>query len=391
MRNKVIYADNAATTGICPEALVEMWPYLLGEYGNPSSAHVKGRKALEAIEMSRCIVAKCIGADSEKEIIFTSGGTEADNQALRSGAALGNTRRKRHIITTAIEHHAVLETVDQLQEEGCAVTKLGVDKRGVVDVEDFINAIKLNTIMASVMMANNEVGVLEPIGTIGKLCREKSILFHTDAVQAAGHVPIDVKELCVDMLSMSAHKFHGPKGVGALYVREGCPVYPIIFGGGQERGLRSGTENVAGIVGMAVALETACEKMAENTMKVTRMRNRLIETVEESVPRCSVTVERGRSLPGIASFCFAGIEGASLVLRLDADGICASAGSACTTGTLEPSHVLLAMGIPDDRINGSLRISLDENNTEQDVDAIAHSIIQNVEALRRMSATWRGK
>ena len=385
-----IYADNAATTELCHTSLVKMLPYLTYEYGNPSSAHELGRQALETVEEARKEIAGCIGAKSPKEIIFTSGGSESDNQALRTGAIYGSLKRKRHLITTAIEHHAVLNTLADLEEDGCTATYLGVNEDGLVDLRDLDVTVKPNTVMVSVMMVNNEVGTIQPVQEIGAYCRRRNILFHTDAVQAVGHIPINVEEMNIDMMSMSGHKFHGPKGVGALYVREGCPLYSLIHGGGQEYGLRAGTENVAGIVGMAAALRYSTEHMAENTMNVMRLREYVIDEILTNVPKCRLNGDRTRRVPGNVSLCFEGIEGASLILRMDAEGICVSAGSACTTGDLRPSHVLEAMCVPEELISGSLRISLDEGNTMKEAETIVQSVIRNVEALRRMSATWKG-
>ena len=393
MRNSkgrpVIYADNAATTGVSQKVLEEMLPFMVGKYGNPSSAHTMGREAIEAVEAARAVIAECIGAQPN-EIIFTSGGTESDNMAIRSGAELGKAMRKNHLITSAIEHHAVLNVVEQLPFDGCSYTLVGVNEDGFVDARDVEVALKAETVMVSVMMANNETGMIQPVKEIGELCRRKNVIFHTDAVQAVGHIPIDVGDMNIDMLSMSAHKFHGPKGVGALYIKEGIPVYPLLYGGGQERTLRSGTENVAGIVGMAAALKESCDHLLENGTALIRLRNCLINGILEAVPKCRLNGALAHRLPGNVSMCFEGIEGPALVLRLDADGICASSGSACTTGTLEPSHVLTAMGVPEEMVNGALRITLSEENTMEDVEAIIRSVVSNVEELRKMSPTWKG-
>lgn len=386
---KIIYADNAATTGVSQHVLEEMLPYMVGKYGNPSSAHTLGREAIEAVELSRAVIAKCIGAQPE-EIYFTSGGTESDNMALRSGAKIGEARNKRHIITSAIEHHAVLNVVEELPFDGFSYTLVGVNEDGLVEPRDVDVALQEETVMVSVMMANNETGMIQPVKEIGALCRNKGIIFHTDAVQAVGHIRVNVSEMNIDMLSMSAHKFHGPKGVGALYVREGTPVYPLLYGGGQEHGIRSGTENVAGIVGMAVALSDSCDHLLKNGKAVLRMRNALIDGILEAVPWCRLNGILPLRLPGNVSMCIDGVEGPALVLRMDADGICVSSGSACTTGTLEPSHVLKAMGVPEELIGGALRITLSEENTMEDVEAIVRSVAKNVKELRKMSPTWKG-
>ena len=385
---KYIYADNAATTEISSKAMCAMLPYLMGTYGNPSSAHYYGRKADKAVSEARASIAQSIGAKSEKEIIFTSGGTEADNQALRTGAWYGQQIKKQHIITTQFEHHAVLNTVKWLEQQGCSVTYLPVHEDGIVRVKDVEKAIRSNTVMVSVMMVNNEVGTIQPIAEIGALCRKRRIIFHTDAVQAVGHIPVNVEEMNIDMLSMSGHKFHGPKGVGALYVRENCPVLKVMEGGEQESGRRGGTENVAGIVGMAEALKESCEHMVENTVNVTRMRTLLMEGILGKIPKCQINGDPLRRVPGNLSVCFEGIEGAALVMRLDSEKICISEGSACTTGTLEPSHVLRAMGVPDNLIGGAVRITLNECNSMTQVRTILESLIRNVEALRRMSDMW---
>lgn len=383
----MIYADNAATTKLSPVALQAMLPYLAEHYGNPSSLYSLGQQAAEALEEARKTVAQCLHCRPE-EIYFTSGGSEADNQAILSAARWGKLRGKTHIISTAFEHHAVLHTLEKLKKEGFTVTLLDVGPQGRVTPEQVARAITDETCLVTIMYANNEIGTIQPIGEIGKICREKKVTFHTDAVQAVGHLAIDVGAEHIDMLSLSGHKFHGPKGVGALYVRKGVTLSPLIEGGAQERRKRAGTENVAGIVGLAAALQEACAHLDDNAAKVTALRDRLIAGLE-GIPHGALNGSREDRLPGNVSFCFEGIEGESLLLLLDDKGICASSGSACTSGSLDPSHVLLAIGRPHEVAHGSLRLSLCEENTEAEVDTMIQEIPQVVEYLRNMSPVWR--
>ena len=383
----MIYADNAATTKLSPVALQAMLPYLTEHYGNPSSLYTLGQRAAEALEAARKTVAQCLHCRPE-EIYFTSGGSEADNQAIRSAARWGKMRGKTHIISTAFEHHAVLHTLAALEKEGFTVTLLDVGPEGRVTPQQVAQAITDETCLVTIMYANNEIGTIQPIGEIGKVCREKKVTFHTDAVQAVGHLAIDVGAEQIDMLSLSGHKFHGPKGVGALYVRKGVPLSPLIEGGAQERRKRAGTENVAGIVGLAAALKEACDHLDANAAKVTALRDKLIAGLA-AIPHGALNGSREDRLPGNVSFCFEGIEGESLLLLLDDKGICASSGSACTSGSLDPSHVLLAIGRPHEVAHGSLRLSLCEENTEAEVDAMVRDIPQVVEYLRNMSPVWR--
>ena len=381
-----IYLDNAATTRVSDAALNAMLPYFQEQYGNPSSLYAFGQKAKEALERARETVAGVLNCEP-REIIFTSGGSEADNQAIRSAADIGARAGKRHIISTAFEHHAVLHTLSKLEKEGFEVTLLDVHSDGLVRVEELPAAIRPDTCLVTVMYANNEIGSILPIEEIGAVCREKGVLFHTDAVQAAGHVKIDVNEMNIDMLSLSAHKFHGPKGVGMLYARRGIILTNLIEGGAQERGKRGGTENVPGIAAMAAALKEACANMDENTKKVTALRDRLIDGIAK-IPHCALNGARSPRLPGNVNFCFEGIEGESLLLLLDAKGISASSGSACTSGSLDPSHVLLAIGRPHEVAHGSLRLSFSDGNTEEDVDYILSVLPGIVERLRAMSPLW---
>ena len=383
----MIYADNAATTKLSPVALQAMLPYLTEHYGNPSSLYTLGQRAAEALEEARKTVAQCLHCRPE-EIYFTSGGSEADNQAIRSAARWGKLRGKTHIISTAFEHHAVLHTLAALEKEGFTVTLLDVGPEGRVTPQQVAQAITDETCLVTIMYANNEIGTIQPIGEIGKVCREKKVTFHTDAVQAVGHLAIDVGAEQIDMLSLSGHKFHGPKGVGALYVRKGVPLSPLIEGGAQERRKRAGTENVAGIVGLAAALKEACDHLDANAAKVAALRDKLIAGLA-AIPHGALNGSREDRLPGNVSFCFEGIEGESLLLLLDDKGICASSGSACTSGSLDPSHVLLAIGRPHEVAHGSLRLSLCEENTEAEVDAMVRDIPQVVEYLRNMSPVWR--
>ena len=384
--SKTIYVDNAATTAMSEKAIQAMLPYLSGVYGNPSSLHTMGQVAKEALEDARAKIAKCLNADP-KEIYFTSGGSEADNQAIRSAAVNGLKKGKKHIISTAFEHHAVLHTLKKLEKEGFEVTYLDVHSNGIVTAKEVQKAIRPDTALVTIMYANNEVGSIQPIREIGEVCKKAGVPFHTDAVQAVGHIPIDVKAANIDMLSLSAHKFHGPKGVGALYCKKGVPLNTFVEGGAQERNKRAGTENIAGIVSMATALEEACANMAANSKKMQAMRDRLIEGLLK-IPHSKLNGDRVYRLPANVNMCFEGIEGEGLLLLLDAKGICASSGSACTSGSLDPSHVLLALGLPHEVAHGSLRLSLSEYNTEEDVDAILEAVPQVVEYLRNMSPVW---
>lgn len=384
-----IYADNAATTKMSREAIEAMMPYFDNIYGNPSSLHSAGQRAAEALYSAREKIALLLGC-LPQEVYFTSGGSESDNTAIISAARLGERKGKKHIISTAFEHHAVLHTLEALKREGFEIELLDVGKNGTVTPSQVKDAIKDDTCLVTVMFANNEIGSVLPIKEIGEVCKEKSVIFHTDAVQVAGHLHIDVKEQNIDMLSLSAHKFHGPKGVGALYVRKGIQLTPIINGGAQERGKRAGTENIAGIVGMAEALSQSCKKLDENREKVSRLRDRLIEGLS-AIPHSSLNGLKEPRLPGNVSFCFEGIEGEGLLLLLDAKGICASSGSACTSGSLDPSHVLLSIGRVHEIAHGSLRLSLSEENTEEEVDYIIDAVKDVVESLRAMSPLWHDK
>jgi len=385
---RIVYADNAGTTALSKTALEAMMPYLTEFYGNPSSIYSLGRKSKSAIENARQKIAAAIGAKAE-EIYFTGGGSEADNWAIRS-VVEKMSKKGRHIISTAIEHHAVLHTLKALEKQGCEVTYLPVDSYGQISLDDLRKAIRDDTILITIMMANNEIGTILPIAEVAKIAKERGVLVHTDAVQAVGHIPVDVNELGVDMLSMAAHKFKGPKGVGALYIRKGLILPSFIAGGGQEKGRRAGTENVAGIVGMAAALEEAVAHMDENIKKVTAMRDRLIENLLK-IPYSRLTGDPVNRLPGTASFVFECIEGESLVLSLDAKGICASSGSACSSASLDPSHVLLAIGLPHEVAHGSLRLTLNEDNTEEDVDYIIAEVPPIIARLREMSPLWEEK
>ena len=381
-----IYTDNAATTKLSDAALNAMLPLLKESYGNPSSLHTVGQQAKEYLEKAREDVAKAIGA-SAKEIYFTSGGSEADNQAIRTAAYLGAKKGKKHIISSKFEHHAVLHTLKALEQEGYSVTLLDVYENGIVKPEDVANAITDETCLVTIMTANNEIGTIQPISEIGKICQEKKVYFHTDAVQAVGHIPVDVNKMNCDMLSISAHKFHGPKGVGVLYVKKGIPLKNLIEGGAQERGKRAGTENVAGIVGMAAALKEANESLDENMKKISAMRDRLIDGLGK-IERSRINGDLSHHLPGTLNMCFEGIEGESLLLLLDAKGICASSGSACTSGSLDPSHVLLSIGVPVEIAHGSLRLSLSEYNTMEEMNYIVDIVPQVVSYLRSISPVW---
>ena len=381
-----VYADNAATTKLSPAVLEAMMPYLTEEYGNPSSLYRFGNHAKRAIEQARKEVADVLGAEPF-EILFTGGGSEADNwvkEIMRSLKARG----KNHFITSAVEHHALLHSAQRLQKEGFEVTFIPVDREGRIDPEQVRAAIRPETGLVSIMFANNEIGTIYPIKEIGAICRQAGVLFHTDAVQAAGHLPINVKEMNIDLLSLSAHKFHGPKGVGAFYCRRGIPLPSLIDGGAQERGKRAGTENVAGIVGLGAALRLANEEMPEASARVSAMRDRLIDGILQTVPMCRLNGPRHNRLPGNCNISFLGIEGESLLLRLDLAGIAASSGSACASSSLDPSHVLLAIGLPHEVAHGSVRLSLSDYNTEEDVDYILEKLPEIVSTLRSMSPLW---
>ncbi len=382
-----IYADNAATTKMSPAAIQAMLTCLEEHYGNPSSLYALGQEAKETLEKARAEIAAVINAEPQ-EITITSGGSEADNQALRSAALAGRRKGKTHLISTAFEHHAILHTLKKLEEEGFSVTLLPVHEDGLVRLEEVAAAIREDTCLVSVMTANNEIGTVQPIGEIGALCRAKGVTFHTDAVQAVGHLPIDVKAQQIDMLSASAHKFHGPKGIGFLYVRKGIPLTNLIEGGAQERGKRAGTENVAAAVSMAAALKEAAGSMAETEARLRPLRDRLIAGLRE-IPHSALNGDAEKRLPGNVNFCFEGIEGESLLLLLDDRGICASSGSACTSGSLDPSHVLLAIGRVHDVAHGSLRLTLGEDATEEQVDYIIQNVKEVVEYLRSFSPIWR--
>ena len=382
-----IYTDNAATTRMSDTAVAAMLPCLQGNYGNPSSLHTVGQRANEALQSARETVARCLGCDP-KEIIFTSGGSEADNQAIISAARFGALKGKKHILSTAFEHHAVLHTLKKLEKEGFEVELLPVGTTGTITPEQVAAAIRPDTALVTIMYANNEIGSILPIPEIGAVCKEKGVLFHTDAVQAAGHLHIDVRAQNIDMLSLSGHKFHGPKGSGVLYAHKGIPLVNIIEGGAQERGKRAGTENLPAIVGMAAALQEACDHIDENAAKVSALRDKLIAGLSK-IPHSALNGDPVHRLPGNVNFCFEGIEGESLLLLLDAKGICASSGSACTSGSLDPSHVLLAIGRPHEVAHGSLRLSLCEWNTEEEVDIILREVPRVVEYLRNMSPMWK--
>ena len=383
----LIYADNAATTKMSRTAIDAMLPYMETYYGNPSSLHTVGQQAAEALQKARETAAACLGCQP-REITFTSGGSEADNQAIVSAARIGARKGKKHIISTAFEHHAVLHTLKKLENEGYEVQLLDVGSTGTVTAQQVADAIREDTCLVTIMYANNEIGSIMPIPEIGAVCQEKGVLFHTDAVQAAGHLHIDVKAQHIDMLSLSAHKFHGPKGVGLLYARQGIPLTNIIEGGAQERGKRAGTENIAGIVSMAAALKEACDHIDENAVKVSTLRDKLIAGLS-AIPHAVLNGDPVNRLPGNVNFCFEGIEGESILLLLDAKGICASSGSACTSGSLDPSHVLLAIGRPHEVAHGSLRLSLCEWNTEEEVDYMLQVIPEVVAYLRSMSPVWK--
>ena len=382
-----IYADNAATTALAPSVLEKMMPYLTTVYGNPSSLYETGAIAKEAVENARAKIASLIGAQNPNEIYFTSGGSEADNWAIKGMCRALKKKGKNHIITSKFEHHAVLHTCKALEKEGFEVTYLDVYENGIVKVEDVKNALRDTTALVTIMYANNEIGTIQPIAEIGKLCSENKVIFHTDAVQAVGNVDINVTEQNIDMLSLTGHKFHGPKGCGALYIRKGVRPDVLIDGGAQERARRAGTENVAGIVGLAEALELALSTMEERNAKLTKMRDRLIDGLLK-IERSRVNGDRVNRLPGNVNMCFEGIEGESLLLRLDMAGISASSGSACTSGDLDPSHVLLSIGLPHEIAHGSMRLSFSDDNTEEDIDYILEKVPVIVDYLRMMSPLW---
>ena len=382
-----VYADNAATTKLSEAALAAMMPYFTEIYGNPSSLHSVGQEAKEHLEDARARVAKCLGCEA-REIYFTSGGSEADNQAIRSAAMIGARKGKKHIISTAFEHHAVLHTLDRLEKEGFEVTYLDVRNNHNITAQQVKEAIRPDTCLVTVMYANNEIGSVLPIAEIGAICKEAGVIFHTDAVQAVGHIAIDVKAQNIDMLSLSGHKFHGPRGVGALYCRRGLMLTNLIDGGAQERGKRAGTENLAGIMGMTAAMEHAVANLDAYTTRVTALRDKLIEGLSK-IPHCDLNGDRVNRLPNNVSFCFEGIEGEALLLLLDMKGVAASSGSACTSGSLDPSHVLLAIGRIHDVAHGSLRLSLSEYTTDEEIDHILKVVPEVVAYLRSISPVWR--
>mgnify|MGYP004493774485 FL=1 len=384
-----VYADNAATTKMSRTAIDAMLPYMDTVYGNPSSLHSMGQRAAEALASARERIARCLGC-TPAEIYFTSGGSEADNQAILSAAARGERQGKKHIVSTAFEHHAVLHTLEKLKKRGFEVELLDVHSYGNITPEQVAAAIREDTCLVTTMYANNEIGSILPIAAIGAICHEKGVPFHTDAVQAAGHLAIDVRAQNIDLLSLSAHKFHGPKGIGVLYARKGFPLVTLIEGGAQERGKRAGTENLPAIMGVAAALEEACAHLDENAAKVTRLRDRLIAGLSK-IPHSALNGDTVQRLPGNVNFCFEGIEGEGLLLLLDEKGICASSGSACTSGSLDPSHVLLAIGRTHEVAHGSLRLSLSAENSDADVDHILQEVPRVVEYLRNMSPLWRDK
>ena len=383
----MIYADNAATTKMCPAAIEAMTKCMTENYGNPSSLYAYGQQAREILDDARERIAKCLGCTA-REITFTSGGSEADNQAIFSAAALGAKKGKKHIISTAFEHHAVLHTLDKLRAQGFEITLLDVHKNGIVTAQQVRDAIRDDTCLVTVMFANNEIGTIQPIAEIGAVCREKGVLFHTDAVQAVGHIKVNVAEQNIDMLSLSAHKFHGPKGIGVLYAKRGVMLSSLINGGAQERGKRAGTENLPAIVGMAAALEQATANLDGYAAKLIPLRDRLIAGLDK-IPYGELNGDREHRVPATVNFCFEGIEGEALLLLLDDKGICASSGSACTSGSLDPSHVLLAIGRPHEVAHGSLRLSLGDDATEADVDYIIEAVSDVVAYLRNMSPFWR--
>ena len=381
-----VYADNAATTSVSKTAVDAMMPYLTTLYGNPSSLYGFAQEAKEALEAARKTVADIIGAEP-REIYFTSGGSEADNQAIVSMAKFGAIKGKKHLISTKFEHHAVLHTLKQLEKQGFEVTLLDVHEDGVVRLEDVENAIREDTALVTIMFANNEIGTVQPIKEIGELCRAKKIPFHTDAVQAASHMPLNVVDMNIDLLSMSGHKFHAPKGVGVLYAKRGLPLFNIIEGGAQERGKRAGTENIPGIVALAAALKESVDNMEENTAKIIPMRDKLFAELSK-IPHSKINGSLEHHVPGTVNMCFEGIEGESLLLLLDAKGVCASSGSACTSGSLDPSHVLLSLGLPHEVAHGSLRLSIGEYNTMEEIDHIIKVVPEVVSYLRSISPVW---
>jgi len=383
----MIYLDNAATTKMSKTAINAMLPYLDGVYGNPSSLHSAGQEAKEALEDARRRLAALLNCDPT-ELTFTSSGSEADNQAILSAARMGERKGKKHIVSTVFEHHAVLHTLEKLKKQGFEITLLDVHENGLVTAEEVAAALRDDTCLVTVMYANNEIGTIQPIAEIGRVCREKGVLFHTDAVQAAGHLDIDVRAQNIDLLALSAHKFHGPKGIGLLYARKGIPLTPLIEGGAQERGKRAGTENLPAVIGMTAALEDACAHLAEHSTKLTVLRDRLIEGLS-AIPHSVLNGDRIRRLPGNVSFCFEGIEGEALLLLLDDKGIAASSGSACTSGSLDPSHVLLSIGRPHALAHGSLRLSLSAENTVDEIDTAIDAVKEVVARLRSMSPMWR--
>ena len=383
----MIYADNAATTKMSPAAIKAMTECMETAYGNPSSLYSLGQQAREIMDDARQRIADCLGC-TPREITFTSGGSEADNQAILSAAKLGERKGKKHIISTAFEHHAVLHTLDKLRKQGFDITLLDVHKNGIVTAQQVRDAIREDTCLVTVMFANNEIGTIQPIAEIGAVCREKGVLFHTDAVQAVGHVKVNVAEQNIDMLSLSAHKFHGPKGIGVLYAKRGIVLDNLINGGAQERGKRAGTENLPAIVGMAAAMEEACGSIEEYAKKMVPLRDKLIAGLDK-IPYGELNGDRENRLPATVNFCFEGIEGEALLLLLDDKGICASSGSACTSGSLDPSHVLLAIGRPHEVAHGSLRLSLGNDTTEEDIDYIIRAVTEVVGYLRSISPFWR--
>lgn len=382
-----IYADNAATTRLSKSALEAMMPVMSEVYGNPSSLHSEGQTAQELLSDARERIAENLGCEA-REITFTSGGSEGDNQAILTAARYGEKRGKKHIVSTAFEHHAVLHTLEALEKQGFEITLLDVHESGLITADEVKAAIRPDTCLVTVMYANNEIGTVQPVAEIGEVCREAGVLFHTDAVQAAGHIRIDVKAEKIDMLTLSAHKFGGPKGVGAVYARRGIMLTSLIHGGAQEKGRRAGTENIPGIVGMAAAFDDACGRIEESQGRVRAMRDRLIEGIGK-IPHSALNGDLEHRLPGNVSFCFEGIEGESLLLMLDDKGIAASSGSACTSGSLDPSHVLLAIGRPHEVAHGSLRLTINENNTDEEIEYIIKAVRETVEYLRKMSPVWR--
>ena len=382
----MIYLDNAGTTKVSDEAIKSMMPYFNNIYGNASSLHSVGQIAKEHLELARDRIAKCINANSN-EIYFTSGGSESDNWAINTACKYAKLVHKKHIITSAFEHHAILNTLKEKEKEGFEVTYLPVNKNGIIDINDLKKYITNDTFLVTIMFANNEIGTIQPIEEIGKICRENKILFHTDAVQAVGHIPVDVVKQNIDMLSVSGHKFHGPKGTGLMYCRKNCPLYPFVLGGSQEKNKRAGTENIAGIVGMSIALENAVQEMDEVSQKEIKLRNRLFEELSK-IPHSKINGDVVNRLPNNFNMCFEGIEGESLLLLLDDKGICASSGSACTSGSLDPSHVLLAIGLPHEVAHGSLRLTLSKYNTEEEIEYTIKSVIEVVNYLRSISPVW---